>query len=303
MLARLWQNDLVHDFAISPVTLTAGLATLICVLAAILAPLIAPQDPFDPAQLDLMDSFRPPLWMEGGAAPFLLGTDDQGRDLFSAILYGMRLSLIVGFAAVALSVLIGTSLGLIAGTLGGWAGTAIMRAADVQLTIPGILVALLVDGLARALFPGLHAEFAIAILIFAIGISEWPQYARVTRAAALREREKDYVAAARLVGVSRARIMLTHILPNCLGPVFVLATLGLALAIIAEATLSFLGVGMPPTAPSLGTRIRIGNDFLFSGEWWLVLFPAAALVILTLSVNLLGDWLRDALDPTLKAGR
>jgi peptide/nickel transport system permease protein len=248
-----------------------------------------------------MNAFTPPVWEEGGTSEFLLGTDNQGRDILSTIIYGSRISLIVGFAAVVFAAVLGVALGVSAGYVGGWYSNVVMRLADVQLTIPGILVALMVNGVARSVLPrDMQAEAAIWVLIFAIGISDWPQYARMTRGATMVEKSKEYVAAARVIGIRPWRIMIRHILPNVMGPVLVLATIGLALAIITEATLSFLGVGVPPTTPSLGTLIRIGNDFLFSGEWWITFFPAGALVILVLSVNLLGDWLRDAFNPKLR---
>ena len=248
-----------------------------------------------------MDGFTPPAWEDEGTSRFLLGTDDQGRDILSTIMYGSRVSLIVGFSAVIFSSVLGVGLGLLAGYLGGWIETAVMRLADVQLAIPAILVALMIDGIARILVPvHLRDVMAIYVLILAIGISDWPRYARVTRGSALVERGKEYVSAARVIGVHPILIMFRHVLPNVMGPVLVLATIGLALAIITEATLSFLGVGVPPTTPSLGTLIRVGNNFLFSGEWWITLFPSAGLVILVLAVNLLGDWLRDVLNPKLR---
>ena len=301
-LVRIWASPLGHSFRHSPLAIAAAIVASALILGALLAPLIAPQNPFEPAELDLMNSFLPPAWDPVMGDPnFLLGSDDQGRDVFSTILYGLRISLIVGISAVAFAAVIGVSLGIIAGYLGGWTETVIMRIADIQLTVPSILIALLVDGATRAtLSPQRHDEIAIFVLIFAIGIAEWPQYARVVRSQTLVTKTLGYVQAAQLMGVNRLAIMLKHILPNVLVPVLVLGTLGLALAVIAEATLSFLGVGMPPTTPSLGTLIRIGNDFLFSGEWWITLFPALALVLLVLSVNLLGDWLRDALNPKLR---
>jgi peptide/nickel transport system permease protein len=275
--------------------------TAIIFLAAGFAPWLAPHNPFDPATLDLMDGFTPPAWDVEGTSRFLLGTDDQGRDILSTIMHGSRVSLIVGFSAVLFSVVFGVSLGLLAGYLGGWTETVVMRMADVQLALPAILVALMIDGIARILVPvHLRDVMAIYVLIVAIGISDWPRYARVTRGSALVERSKEYVAAARVIGIHPILIIFRHVLPNVLGPVLVLATIGLALAIITEATLSFLGVGVPPTTPSLGTLIRVGNNFLFSGEWWITLFPALFLVILVLAVNLLGDWLRDALNPKLR---
>lgn len=232
---------------------------------------------------------------------FWLGTDDQGRDVFSTILYGMRISLLVGFAAVLLGMAIGVTLGLIAGYRGGWTETIIMRVADVQLTFPAILVAMLIFGIAKGFTPVEYRDqIAIWVLILAIGLSDWVQFARVVRGATLVETKKEYVQAAQLIGRSGTAIMIRHILPNVLSPVLVIATISLALAIIAEATLSFLGVGAPPTQPSLGTLIRIGQGFLFSGEWWILFFPACTLLALALSVNLLGDWLRDALNPKLR---
>jgi peptide/nickel transport system permease protein len=301
LLHRILDSDVFYSFSRSPLTIVSAIITAIFFVAAAFAPWLAPHNPFDPATLDLMDGFTSPAWTSEGTSKFLLGTDDQGRDILSTIMYGSRLSLLVGFCAVIFSVVVGVGLGLLAGYLGGWIETAVMRLADVQLTIPAILVALMVDGVARILLPvDLRDEMAVYVLILAIGISDWPRYARVTRGSALVERNKEYVSAARVIGVHPLLIMLRHVLPNVLGPVLVLATIGLALAIITEATLSFLGVGVPPTTPSLGTLIRVGNNFLFSGEWWITLFPALSLVILVLAVNLLGDWLRDALNPKLR---
>ncbi len=301
LLHRLAESDLLHSFLSSPVTVVAAVVTAVFVGAAVFAPWVAPHDPFDLASVNLLDALLPPAWMEGGEWRFPLGTDDQGRDVLSTIIYGSRISLGVGFASVLFALLIGVPLGLVAGYAGGRVDAIIMRIADVQLSFPAILIALLVDGVARGLLPReLHDEMAIYVLVFAIGISGWVQYARTVRGSTLVERDREYVQAARLIGVSPARIMARHILPNVLGPVLVIATIHLALAIITEATLSFLGVGVPPTQPSLGTLIRIGNDYLFSGEWWITVFPGAALAILVLAVNLLGDWLRDALNPKLR---
>lgn len=301
-LARFFDSDLWWSFKRSPVTVISAIAAAICVLGAVLAPILAPHNPFDLASLNLSDAFTPPVWDdERGAATYLLGTDDQGRDVLSAIMYGARVSLLVGVCAVLFATVLGVALGLIAGYLGGAVDAVLMRIADVQLTFPSILIALLVDGIARLALPrDLHGEIALYVVIFAIGISAWPQFARTVRGSTLVERNKEYVQAARVIGLSRARIMATHVMPNVLGPVLVIATLGLGGAILTEATLSFLGVGVPPTQPSLGTLIRIGNDFLFSGEWWITIFPGIALVVMVLSVNLLGDWLRDALNPKLR---
>ncbi|NKC11059.1 MAG: ABC transporter permease subunit [Gammaproteobacteria bacterium] len=298
---RALDSDVFWSFKGSKVTIVAALWTLIAVVCAVFAPWIAPQNPFDPGALDLMDAFAPPLWMEEGTEQFWLGTDDQGRDLFSAILYGSRVSLLVGFASVLLSMVLGVSLGLIAGYAGGTTDAFIMRVADVQISFPAILIALLVDGVARSVVPPqMHERIAIPVLIFAIGVSGWVQFARTVRGSTMVEKHKEYVQAARVIGRSSIAIMLRHVLPNVMGPVLVIATIGLAVAVLTEATLSFLGVGVPPTEPSLGTLIRIGNNFLFSGEWWIVIFPGVALATLVLAVNLLGDWLRDALNPKLR---
>ncbi|WP_422180631.1 ABC transporter permease [Aestuariivita sp.] len=289
-------------FRRSPVAIGSFSVVAVLVLAALLAPLIAPHDPFNPATLNLMNGFTAPGTPNAFTGDtFLLGTDDQGRDVFSTILYGMRISLFVGFAAVMFAMILGVFLGLVAAYVGGWLETLIMRIADIQLTFPSILVAMLIFGVAKGFTPVEYRDqMAIWVLIIAIGLSDWVQFARVVRGATLVEKNKEYVQAARMIGRTGPAIMLRHILPNVLSPVLVIATISLALAIIAEATLSFLGVGAPPTQPSLGTLIRIGQSFLFSGEWWILLFPAATLLALALSVNLLGDWLRDALNPRLR---
>jgi len=302
MMRRFFQSDFFYAFTRSPLAMVSLLVVALMVLSAVFANFIAPTNPFDPASLNLMNGFTPP--MEANmftGEKFLLGTDDQGRDLFSAILYGLRVSLFVGMMAVGLAMVLGVLLGLIAGYVGGWLDTLIMRLADIQMTFPSILIAMLIFGVARGLLPPeLREEMAITVLILSIGLSEWVNFARTVRGSTMVEKEKEYVAAARLIGLNRWQIMLRHILPNVLGPVLVIATITLALAIIAEATLSFLGVGAPRTEPSLGTLIRIGQDFLFSGEWWILLFPALTLLALALSVNLFGDWLRDTLNPRLR---
>ncbi len=300
--SRAKKSDFLYSFWHSPVAIISFLVALTLILGAVFAPIIAPHNPFDPSTLNLLNGFSAPLTPNDFTGDvFLLGTDDQGRDVFSTILYGMRISLFVGFSAVAFAMVLGVSLGLIAGYVGGWIDAVIMRIADVQLTFPGILVAMLIFGIAKGFTPiDQRDEMAIWVLIIAIGLSEWVQFARVVRGATLVEKNKEYVQAARLNGRRSLGIMISHILPNVLGPVLVIATISLALAIIAEATLSFLGVGAPPTQPSLGTLIRIGQGFLFSGEWWILLFPALTLLMLALSVNLLGDWLRDVLNPKLR---
>lgn len=298
---RFLESDLMWKFLHSPAAIISFVICAGLLLSAFFASWIAPYDPFDLTAFDLSDAFLPPAWMEGGKWQFLLGTDDQGRDLLSAILYGLRVSLEIGLSSVFISVALGVSLGLISGYAGGITDAVIMRFCDVMLSFPAILLALLIDGIIRVILPeNMHDQAAYGVLIFAISLSGWVRYARTVRGATLSEKKRDYVQAAKLFGVSPTRIMFTHILPNVLGPVLVLATVQVALAIITEATLSFLGVGVPPTTPSLGTLIRSGNEFLFSGEWWITIFPGVALILFVLSVNMLGDWLRDALNPKLQ---
>jgi peptide/nickel transport system permease protein len=300
-LARAWDSDLVASFLSQKLTMLAALITVLLVLGALLAPVIAPHSPFDLRTISIIDANLPPAWRPDGDARFPLGTDNQGRDILSTILYGMRISIGVGVLSVIVALTIGVTLGLVAGYFGGRLDAVIMRIADVQLTFPAILTALLVDGVALAMMGSHRSEGGeFWVLVVAIGLSYWVQYARTVRGSTMVERNKDYVQAARLVGLTPLAIMFRHVLPNVTGPVLVIATINLALAIITEATLSFLGVGLPPTQPSLGTMIRIGNNFLFSGEWWIVAFPGITLAALVLSVNLLGDWLRDALNPRLR---
>ncbi len=300
-LANIKNGDLWYSFWRSPSAIFAMVIALVSILSAVFAPIISPYNPFDLAQVDLMDASLPPSWMAEGSENYFLGTDDQGRDLFSTILHGARLSLLVGFASVIISLVLGVGLGLISGYVGGRTDVIIMRIADVQLSFPAILIALLVDGIFRVALPkDLHDLLALYVIIVAIAISGWVQYARTVRSSVMAEKVKEYVQAGQVIGLPSFIIILRHILPNVMGPVLVIGTIHLALAIIIEATLSFLGVGLPPTTPSLGTLIRIGNEYLFSGEWWISLFPGIALVVLALSVNLLGDWLRDALNPKLR---
>ena len=296
----MWDSDLGYSFRHSPMAMVAALIAFICLFCALFAPWVAPTNPFDMVALELSDSLLPPIWQEGSNPKYLLGTDDQGRDILSALMYGARISLLVGLASVFLSVIVGVTLGLLAGFLGGILDAFIMRVCDLMLSFPAILVALLISGIGRALFPNANDALAFGVLIVSITLTGWVQYARTVRGSTMVERQKEYVQAARVTGVSSLRIMRRHVLPNVMGPVFVLATIQVATAIITEATLSFLGVGSPPTSPSLGTLIRIGNDFLFSGEWWITIFPGLMLVLISLSINLLGDWLRDALNPRLQ---
>jgi peptide/nickel transport system permease protein len=300
IFARWFDSDISYSFRTSPVAIAAAAVALICIFCSVFAGFVAPHNPFDLTTLELSDARLPPAWSETGSSKYLLGTDDQGRDILSALMYGARVSLAVGFASVVLSVVVGVGLGLLAGFYGGWIDAALMRLCDVMLSFPAILVALLIAGVGRALFPNAQDSLALGVLIISITLTGWVQYARTVRGSTLVERNKEYVQAARVTGVTPLRIMRRHVLPNVMGPVLVLATIQVATAIITEATLSFLGVGAPPTSPSLGTLIRIGNDYLFSGEWWITVFPGAMLVTISLSVNLLGDWLRDALNPRLR---
>ncbi len=299
-LARFLDGDVWFSFKSSPMAIVAAVIAVLCVFTSLFAPWVSPHNPFDLATLNLSDARLPPAWQDGGSSDYLLGTDDQGRDILSALFYGARISLFVGLASVLVSMAVGVGLGLLSGFVGGRVDAFIMRVCDVMLSFPSILVALLIDGVGRAMFPNAHDSLAFGVLIVAISLTGWVQYARTVRGSTLVERNKEYVQAARVIGVTPLRIMFRHVLPNVMGPVLVLATIQVAAAILTEATLSFLGVGVPPTSPSLGTLIRVGNDFLFSGEWWITIFPGAMLVLIALSVNLLGDWLRDALNPRLR---
>ncbi|MBG9389369.1 ABC transporter permease [Caenimonas aquaedulcis] len=302
-LHRAWDSDVGYSFRTSPVAMAAAFVAFVCVFCAVFANLVAPHHPYDLATLELSDAFLPPSWVEGGNAKYWLGTDDQGRDILSVLMYGARISLLVGVASVILSMLIGVTLGLVAGFVGGRTDAFIMRVCDVILSFPAILVALLIAGVGRALFPNANDFVVFVVLVLSISLAGgggWVQYARTVRGSTMVERNREYVQAARVTGVSSLRIMRKHVLPNILGPVMVLATIQVATAIITEATLSFLGVGAPPNSPSLGTLIQVGNKFLFSGNWWITVFPGLMLVAIALSVNLLGDWLRDALNPRLR---
>jgi peptide/nickel transport system permease protein len=300
MLTRLRESDVYYSFSRQPLVVAAAMVVTLFVLSALFAPWIAPHNPFDLSTVSLLDAKQPPAWIDGGSWSFPLGTDHQGRDILSSVMYGARVSLAVAFPATLASMLIGVSLGLLAGYAGGRIDGALMRLADIQLSFPAILVALLIDGMARLLAPkALHDELAIWVMIGAITLATWVQYARPVRAQTMVEKRKDYVQAARLLQLSPAAIVYRHILLNVIEPVLVIATVGFGVSIITEATLSFLGVGMPASQPSLGSLVRTGNDFLFSGFWWMAIFPGAALLVLVMSINILGDWLRDVLNPRL----
>lgn len=290
-----FKRDLIAQFSL--------LVFVMMVAAAVLAPWLAPMDPYDLAQIDILASELPPFWISGSEDAYVLGTDAQGRDMLSTILYGARVSLIIGFGAVALQAILGVSFGLLAGYLGGRIDAFLMRLADIQLSFSTLMVAIVVGALVKAIFGGAtFSAYAVPLLVLIIGLAEWPQYARTVRASVLAEKNKEYVDAARTMGLSSRRIMFRHILPNTLSPIFVISTVQVANAIISEAALSFLGLGMPETHPSLGSLIKSGFDYLQSGSWWITLMPGAVLVLLVLVINLLGDWLRDVLNPRLYKG-
>ncbi|WP_292293238.1 ABC transporter permease [Marivita sp.] len=301
MLTRLVQSEGIWLFTRSPAAMLAAVVTIVIVTGALFAPWIAPTDPYDLSSFSLIDGLLPPAWEEGADPRFLLGTDDQGRDLLSSILYGARLSLGIAAVAMAVALVLGVSLGLAAGYLGGRFDAVVMRIADVQLALPAILTALLIDGISRGILPAaLHDDLRLAVITLAIALSLWVNFARTARASVFVERNKDYVSAAIMMGQHPVRIMLRHILPNIVGPLLVIATVDLASAILLEATLSFLGVGLPADSPSLGTLIRIGMQYLLSGEWWILWIPTVFLVVLVVAINLLGDFLRDLFNPSLR---
>lgn len=300
VLAEWWAGDVLWSFRHTPYAMISALVVVMIVLVASFAEITAPHNPYDLSTINLLDSELPPMWLPDGRAEFPLGTDTQGRDVLSLLIYGTRLSLLVGFASVVFAVFLGVSLGLLSGYAGGWLDAIIMRTADAKLSFPAILVALLVNGVARGFLPReYHDAIVIPVLVFSIGMSGWVHYARTVRGIVLVERAKEYVQAAKVLGRKPWQIAVLHVLPNTLSPVTVIATINLATAVLLEATLSFLGVGMPPTEPSLGTLIKVGNEYMFSGVWWVTVFPSLVLVVLVLAVNLLGDWLRDALNPKL----
>ena len=300
-IEKFFDSDIYYSFRRSKLTVTAFWVLMVLLGSALFAPVLAPFDPYDISTLDLMKSELPPAWQNGGDAAHLLGTDTQARDLLSTILYASRVSLIVGFASVGLAIVLGVFLGLISGFAGGVIDAIIMRVADVFISFPAILVALLINGVLRGAMPReLHDQLAIVVLILSIGLTNWVSYARTVRGLAMVEKGKEYVQAAHVIGLHPTLVIFKHIMPNVMGPVLVIATISLGMAVLTEATLSFLGVGMPATEPSLGTLIRIGNEYLFSGIWWVVIFPSVVLAVLVLAVNLLGDWLRDALNPKLR---
>ena len=300
---QFFASDFFYHFKRNKVAIISSIIFLILVILALFAPLIAPFDPYDLQTLDIMDSELPPIWQDGSDPRFLFGTDDQGRDLWSTILYGMRVSLLIGILAVLLQAIIGITIGLVSGYVGGKTDSFLMRIADVQLSFSTLMVAIIILAIVQSAF-GSDAfnQWAMVILILIIGLAEWPQIARTVRSSVLAEKEKEYVDAAKVMGFGPVRIMFKHILPNTLSPIFVISTVQIANAIITEASLSFLGLGMPVTEPSLGSLISIGKQYLFSGSWWITLIPGAFLVVLVMVINLLGDFLRDTFNPKLYKG-
>lgn len=300
---RIWETNIGYSFRSNPIAVASLMIFIVIVLMAVFAPLIAPFDPYDPAQIDIMNSEYPPIWIDGADPNFLFGTDDQGRDLWSTILYGTRLSLLIGLCAVALQAFLGITIGLLAGYIGGRLDSLLMRLADIQLSFSTLMVAIIFLAVTQAMFGSeTFNQYAIYFLIVVIGVAEWPQYARTVRATVLAEKKKEYVDGARVLGFGPMRIMVRHILPNSLSPIFVISTVQVANAIISEASLSFLGLGMPPSQPSLGSLISSGFDYIFSGSWWITAIPGVVLVVLVLVINLLGDWMRDVLNPRLHKG-
>lgn len=298
-----WDSNMAYSFRHNPVAVVSLIIFALIAVMAFAAPLIAPFNPYDPAQIDIMNSEYPPSWVAGSEPDFWLGTDDQGRDMWSTILYGTRLSLLIGLCAVALQAALGITIGLIAGYVGGRLDSFLMRLADIQLSFSTLMVAIIFLAVTQALFGSdTFNRYAVVFLIAVIGVAEWPQYARTVRATVLAEKKKEYVDAARVLGFGPARIMVRHILPNSLSPIFVISTVQVANAIISEASLSFLGLGMPPSQPSLGSLISAGFDYIFSGSWWITVIPGVVLVVLVLVINLLGDWMRDVLNPKLYKG-
>ena len=290
----------LYSFLRDPLAISSFLVLATLVVISFGAPIIAPFDPYDQTIIDIMDSEIAPIWDEAGDKRFLLGTDPQGRDMLSTMLYGMRVSILIGLGAVALQSFIGIIVGLVAGYRGGKTEAFLMRLADVQLSFSTYMVAIFIGALFQGLFGmGVYENYAVPLVIMIIGLAEWPQYARTVRASVMAEKKKEYVEAARVVGLKPTRIMWRHILPNTMTPVLVISTVQVANAIMSEAALSFIGLGMPVSQPSLGSLIKSGFDYIFSGSWWITLFPGIALVVLILSINLLGDWVRDFLNPKL----
>jgi peptide/nickel transport system permease protein len=300
---RFKKSYFLYSFKRDPVAISSFAVLAVLVVISLLAPVVAPYDAYDSATFDIMDGETPPSWMEEGSELFLLGTDIQGRDLLSTMIFGLRVSLLIGVGAVLFQAFVGILVGLIAGFFGGKLDSFLMRLADIQFSIPYLIVAIFAMAIFKLAFGiGRYEDLAELLLIIIIGLSQWPHYARTVRASVLGEKNKEYVEAARVIGINRRQIMFRHILPNTMTPVLVISTIQVANAIMSEAALSFLGLGMPITKPSLGSLIRAGFEYIFSGSWWITFFPGILLVIVVLVILLLGDWLRDVLNPKLYKG-
>jgi len=300
---RFKHSYLLYSFQRDWVAMASFGVLVFLILVGIMAPLAAPFNPYDAESIDIMNAEIPPSWMEEGERAFLFGTDIQGRDLLSTMVYGLRLSILIGVGAVMLQALLGVMVGLAAGYLGGKVDSVLMRIADIQLSFPYLMVAIFISAIFQVAFGiGRYEELAVPLLVVIIGLADWPVYARTVRASVLGEKNKEYVEAARVIGLSPRLIMIRHILPNTMTSVLVISTIQVANAVMSEAALSFLGLGMPVTKPSLGSLIRSGFEYIFSGSWWITLFPGFLLVIFVLVINLLGDWLRDVLNPKLYKG-
>ncbi len=300
---RCKESYFLYSFVRDKVAVTSFVLLLVFLVMAFSAPVISPMNPYDSDNIDIMNSEIPPMWMEDGTPEFPLGTDNQGRDMLSTMLYGLRTSIIIGLGAVAIQGGIGIFLGLMAGYLGGKTDALLMRLADIQFSFPYLMVAIFMSAIFQVIFGlGSFERLAVPLLTIIIGLSNWPMFARTIRASVMGEKNKEYVEAARVIGLPQWRIMFRHILPNALTSVMVISTIQVANAVMSEAALSFLGLGMPVTKPSLGSLIRAGQEYFFSGAWWITVFPGIWLVLFVLVINLLGDWLRDVLNPKLYKG-
>jgi peptide/nickel transport system permease protein len=292
MSKQFFKSKIAYDFSHDPSALVGSFILTVFILAAVLATWIAPQNPYDLEKVSLEHFLKPPIWKEGGELPFLLGTDDQGRGILSTILYGCRTSLIVGFGVLLIAGTFGITMGLLAGYYGGSLDAVTMRLADIFFSFSTTLMAFLMLGLFK--------QRSVLVVILAICIADWVKYARTMRGSVLEVKEEAYILAAKATGARDLRLLLRHLLPNAMPPIFVVMAVDLAVVIMLEATLSFLGVGVPLTEPSLGMMISIGKDYVYAGMWWLVVFPGAALILLVLGINLFADWLREELNPKIQ---
>jgi len=302
-LQKFKESYFLYSFKRDKVAIASFIILAILLILALTAPWIAPVNPYDARNLDIMDSEIPPMWSEGGESRFILGTDNMGRDMLSTMLYGLRTSILIAVGAVCLQAGLGILVGLTAGYIGGKTDAVLMRIADIQFSFPYLMLAIFISAIFQAVYGiGSYERLAVPLLIVIIGLAEWPMYARTIRASVMGEVNKEYVEAARVIGLSRPTIMIRHVLPNSLTSLMVISTIQFANAVMSEAALSFLGFGMPVSKPSLGSLIQAGFDFIFSGSWWITIFPGIWLVLFVLVINLLGDWLRDVLNPKLYKG-